>query len=316
MQRNHARERELALLLRRHNKNAKIKLKSAEITIPEFILDILCQKAARNSSQNEIIECFREKAINELFALSKHIQEERIKKAKQTRESNLEKDPRYIKHFGVWINSALPNARISREHYAIIDRKCTHCSPKYSKYLAEQGKDNLVLDETGERGIYTEEWCIAHRDICMRNFDINMERFASLSSEEFEIVLHRFVKGRRFHEIVTLDDPICTETPYSANLDGYVYLMVFDAYKQAYIGITRRSIKQRITQHWQNQRAFDRLIFGSVENSVLSIDSFGPLDTTRIFVLPYGKERKTRIERYEEICIKAFDQNYLLNRLL
>ena len=142
-----------------------------------------------------------------------------------------------------------------------------------------------------------------------------MERFASLDAEAFERVLSRFIKGRKFQEIYRLDEPVCIEKPYSLGISGFVYIMVFDAYKTAYIGITTNTLKQRIEQHWKRQRAFDRLIFGSTEKSVLSIDSFGPLDTTRIYILPYTKDRKTELEDYEHICIKAFDNRYLLNRL-
>lgn len=315
MQQEQAKEKELALLLRRHNKVANAKLKSAEIVIPDSILEILCQKSARSINQNEKVESFRRTAIDQLLAISNQIHKERLEKAKQTQEANLEKDPRYIKHFGVWINSTLPTAKINREHYAEIDRYSSFYPPAYTKYLAENGDERFVIDETGECGIYSEEWCISHQRDCLKNFDINMERLASLDAETFDKVLSRFVKGRKFQEILRLDDPICTEKPYSQGISGLVYIMVFDAYKTAYIGITTNSLKQRIEQHWKRQRAFDRLIYGSVENSVLSIDSFGPLDTTRIYILPYTKERKTKLEDYERICIKAFDNQYLLNRL-
>ena len=49
-----------------------------------------------------------------------------------------------------------------------------------------------------------------------------------------------------------------------------------------YIGISN-DIKKRILTHWGSKKDFDRLLFGKKENSVLSIDSFGALDTTRIF---------------------------------
>ncbi len=315
MQREQATEKELALLLRRHNKIAKAKLKSAEIDIPDYILTILCQKNARTDSQVEEIESFRANAIEQLLSVSNQLHEERLKKAKRTREANLEKDPRYVKHFGIWINSTLPTAKLNREHYAKIDRYSSFHSPAYTKYLAERGDERFVLDETGECGIYSEEWCKTHQKCCLKNFDINMERFASLDAEAFERVLSRFIKGRKFQEIYRLDEPVCIEKPYSLGISGFVYIMVFDAYKTAYIGITTNTLKQRIEQHWKRQRAFDRLIFGSTEKSVLSIDSFGPLDTTRIYILPYTKDRKTELEDYEHICIKAFDNRYLLNRL-
>ncbi|CAI3796766.1 hypothetical protein NKCBBBOE_01658 [Pseudarthrobacter sp. MM222] len=44
-----------------------------------------------------------------------------------------------------------------------------------------------------------------------------------------------------------------------------------------------RDIRTRIKRHWSGTKQFDRLIFGTKESSILSIDSFWPLDTMRIF---------------------------------
>lgn len=315
MEREHAAKKEIALLLRRHNKIAKVKLANAELDIPNNILDILCQKVARNTEQIETVESFRQKELEHLLSISKQIHIERVEKAKKTREQNLENDPRYVKHFGIWIDITKNNAKISREHYAIIDRRSTFISPIYAKWKAENGDSRYILDDTGEYGIYSEEWCLSHQQLCLKNYDVNMARFSTLDSEEFENVLNRFVKKRKFKEIYDLDAPICNSSSLHSNIIGYVYIMVLDTYKQAYIGITQNNVKKRIMQHWKNKRAFDRLIFGSVEGSVISIDSFGPLDTSRIFVLPYSADRKTILEDYEYNCIKAFDGHFLLNRL-
>lgn len=311
----HAAEKELALLLQRYNKVAKTKMKTASIDIPEYILDILCQQTARNAEQKEILKEFRNNALAQLMTIGEQIHVKRLEKAKKAQEDRMEKDPRYIKHFGIWINSTLPTAKISRDHYAKINRHSSLYSSSYVKYLAENGDDCYVVDETGEGGLYSEEWCLSHRQNCLKNFDINMKRFESLDSDDFERVLTRFVKGRKFQEVKTLQEPICEQIFDLPSIVGCVYIMVLDAYKQAYIGITTNGVKNRIQQHWKKQREFDRLIFGSVESSVIAIDSFGPLDTTRLFVLPYSEDRKTRLEDYESICIKAFDNRYLLNRL-
>ena len=64
-----------------------------------------------------------------------------------------------------------------------------------------------------------------------------------------------------------------------------VYILVLDEYKQAYIGKSEAAggMKQRILNHWSKRKEFGRLLNGKVESSILSIDSFGALDTTRIF---------------------------------
>ena len=87
-----------------------------------------------------------------------------------------------------------------------------------------------------------------------------------------------------------------------------VYMLVLDKYKQVYIGISD-NIKRRIINHWNGKKSLERLIFGDVCNSILPVDSFGALDTTRIF---YIKTYSTY--RTEEKIIRLFDSRYMLNR--
>ena len=49
--------------------------------------------------------------------------------------------------------------------------------------------------------------------------------------------------------------------------------MVLDDYKQVYIGIAN-NIKKRVMNHRSAKKEFGKLIFGSKDNSGLSIDSF------------------------------------------
>lgn len=90
-----------------------------------------------------------------------------------------------------------------------------------------------------------------------------------------------------------------------------VYVLILDEYKQVYIGQST-NIKKRILNHWSNNKEFDKLIFGRVDTSVLSIDSFGFLDTTRIFVIPVNDYYK--LDLIEHKLIKQIDGKYLLNR--
>ena len=59
------------------------------------------------------------------------------------------------------------------------------------------------------------------------------------------------------------------------------YVMVLDDYRQAYIG-QAWDMRRRIKAHWSGTKQFDRLIWGDVHDSVLSIDSFRALDTTAV----------------------------------
>ena len=61
------------------------------------------------------------------------------------------------------------------------------------------------------------------------------------------------------------------------------------------------------------KKEFDKLIFGGVDNSVLSIDSFGPLDTTKIIILEIDNEYKRF--NIEMLLTENIHQVYQLNRI-
>jgi len=84
---------------------------------------------------------------------------------------------------------------------------------------------------------------------------------------------------------------------------------VLDRYKQVYVG-QAWDIRNRIKQYWSGTKQFDRLIFGDVETSVLSIDSFRALDTTRIFTA-----KTISGEELEQRLVNTFRPDYMLNRI-
>ena len=128
-----------------------------------------------------------------------------------------------------------------------------------------------------------------------------MAFFRNLSKEDFETALQNLVKSKR-HIKQIYDLNICKEV-------SGIYIMVLDEYKQVYIGQSS-DIKKRIMRHWSARKEFDRLLFGDVEDSVLSIDSFGALDTTRIFVLETDALGKT-----ERLFVNKMPGQYKLNRI-
>lgn len=320
MTREKAKEKELLLLLRRHNKENYPKLNSVDILIPDNVIDILCQNEKRTLEQTKTIETFRNDAFLKLCSISKGVLKARQEKAAKTREERKQKDERYVKHFGMWINQTLPSARLTRENYALINPVSTIHSYEHARYLIEnEHVDYLVIDDKEQKVYYSEKICEEHRRNCLENFDYNMQRFAKINHSVFENKLLKFAKGRKFQQVFSLDDPLCSSEPYEYKaieaVYGFVYIMVLDSFSQAYIGITESSVKNRIRQHWNKSKSFDRLLFGDIHSSVLSIDSFGPLDTTRLFVKPYTYDYKTPLEIYENNCIRAFGKDFLLNRL-
>lgn len=179
-----------------------------------------------------------------------------------------------LQHFGVWIKKSEKN-KISREHYAHYD----------DKYIENWG----------------EHVCKLHQEKSLINFDKNMEYFRHLSYQAFEKELDKYIISREnVRQIFDLNE--------CKNMCG-IYVMVLDEYKQIYIGQSD-NIKRRIMSHWSKRVDFERLLWGGVNDSVLSINSFGALDTTRIFVIP------TRYMDYcEKEVIAQVSSQFKLNRI-
>ena len=151
--------------------------------------------------------------------------------------------------------------------------------------------------------MYSDEWCVQHRQECLYNFDLNIAFFAKIDKEKYNNALSALLKRRKnFRQIYDINEV--------ENTMG-IYVLALDEYKQIYIGQSK-NIKKRILQHWRKNKEFDRLIDGKIETSILSIDSFGCLDTTRIFVLEV--ETLWELDTAEKVLIDFVNKKYLLNR--
>lgn len=162
-------------------------------------------------------------------------------------------------------------------------------------YIKVSNKSSFFAGET-----YDKEWCEKHVINCLKNYDLNMEYFKTLDKNEFNIQIDNFLlNNSKFKQVNNLSE-------YD-NVGGY-YIMVLDEYCQVYIG-TADNIKRRIMNHWSKQKQFDRLIFGNINNSILSIDSFRAFDTTRIYVKP-----SKSLYLLENSVIKKFPKEFVINR--
>ncbi len=187
-------------------------------------------------------------------------------------------DMPFVKHFGVNVVEKPSGLKLTRENYI----------------------EKVTFKDSHLKKLYTDSIINSHTEACLYNYDKNMNYFHSLSHEDFNEELENFIReNMNFKEI--------TDLTSVDGKSGY-YIMVLDEYAQAYIG-TSRDIKKRIQQHWRMQMFFDRMIFGTKENSILSINSFRALDTTRIFVY-----LTSNTYHLEDKLINQFDNKYLLNR--
>ena len=94
--------------------------------------------------------------------------------------------------------------------------------------------------------------------------------------------------------------------------------MVLDKYKQIYIGQSKRDVVERIINHWKRKVEFENLLIGKVNESKLSIDTFGMLDTTRIYIEdidPLYYNNSEKIDKREEYLINSIPEQYLINKV-
>lgn len=217
-------------------------------------------------------------------------------------------------HFGVNVTPGKYGLKISKDKYAWINTRSSTFNMNYYETMVQMGKFpkddrvdingkrvKLYSDEMGR--FYTEEFCEELREVCLRNFDLNMSFFSKLDVDKFNKEIESFlIKNKRFKEVFDLNS--------CKNVGGY-YVMVLGEYKQVYVG-RANDIHKRIRQHWATNKPFDRLIFPAhaEKTSKISIDSFRSMDTTRILVM---KAKDTY--SYEDDFINDFSDEFVLNRI-
>lgn len=190
-----------------------------------------------------------------------------------------------VVHLGLRLRGDEADLHISRDNFIGRKKDGSYCYKDSDKRELYESNPNLLEDKLRR---------------AVENYDKNMAYYASLDRAEFESELSRFLEKhgelRETHDLSSCEFP-------------GVYMMVLDEFKQVYIGITGDSIKKRIQAHWNKKFYTDRLVFGGVDFSRLSIECFKALDTTRLFVWKTGHP-----EGLEDQLIQDIDDRYTCNR--
>lgn len=147
---------------------------------------------------------------------------------------------------------------------------------------------------------YTDATIAQMRENALRNFDLNMACYASLNYADFDEAVGAAVAAQRYMSQVH-------DLREWTNVSG-LYVMVLDEVKQVYVGVAD-GVRARIRSHWSSRKPLDRLVLSSVERSILSIDSFSALDTTRIYAA-----RSSYPLGLEDRMIRRFPSKYVTNR--
>ena len=207
----------------------------------------------------------------------------------------------YITHFNTKIRKTNYN-KLSRENYCIPTNKISYVCKKSLKFAIERMDYKIPNEYYIDENTYSDKYIKEHTEECLYNFDLNMKFFSTLNVDDFNDYLKTFTSKNKFKEVFDLKE--------LSRVEG-IYILVLDEYKQVYIGISN-DIKKRVLEHWSSKKDFDRLLFGKKENSVLSIDSFGALDTTRIF---FKEVKHQSINSQEYRIVNQFKEIYSLNRV-
>lgn len=188
------------------------------------------------------------------------------------------------------------------ENKALVDmaNNC-NCYPAWVKY---DWKNNSL--------VYNEEFIKRNKEAILKNLSLNLKFYTKLDSEEFNKNFDKVLKLKKNNGLKKVTD-----------LKEYIgkkgiYIMVLDKYKQIYIGQSKRDVVERIINHWKRKVEFENLLIGKVNESKLSIDTFGMLDTTRIYIEdidPLYYNNSEKIDKREEYLINSIPEQYLINKV-
>ncbi|MDT0168880.1 hypothetical protein [Pseudarthrobacter sp. BRE9] len=207
---------------------------------------------------------------------------------------------RPVKHFGETLRSSKSSYRLKRHEYALPNKKNTLWRAR-EHYSEEAWDAEAWMYEDEDHRVYSDHFCELYRAAALQNFDANMAFFRQLSGGQFLETINAMLEQHPTMQRVTeLSAWKCVEG---------VYVMVLDRYMQAYVGHAG-NIRTRIMKHWSRTMDFDHLIFGAKETSVLPIDAFRALDTTRIFAV-----KTTRRQQLERRLVNDLPADFLLNRV-
>lgn len=209
-------------------------------------------------------------------------------------------NPPLVEHFGERLRSSKFGHHLTRDKYALPTRAPhQHFGPEYMSAESWQSLAWMFRDEDHRQ--LSDAYILFQRDQALRNFDLSMTYFEALDPTDFGAALTAVLEtSPKLKPVERLSDWSGTSG---------VYMMVFDRYKQFYVGQSG-DISKRIRQHWSKSKAFDRLIDGTPYSSVFPVDAMRALDNTRIFAA-----RAASPATLEARAEAAADSRFSLNRM-
>ena len=255
---------------------------------------------------------------------------EKAKKREYEKAIKFITDPNYILHFKMIFEKEKIKLNISEENY--IDTETVPCNEvtrrlkkeysgmpnRYADWEKFDSNKNLMemverincypawvkYDWIDGQLMYNKEYIRRKKEAILENFRLNMKFYEKLDENDFDECLNKILsmkKNKGLRDVRDLKEFL--------GVKG-IYVMVLDKYKQIYIGQSQRDVVARIIQHWCKTVEFDNLLIGSVDKSKLRIDSFGLLDTTKIYI---EEVDPLLLDKREEELVDLIPEEYLAN---
>ena len=95
-----------------------------------------------------------------------------------------------MEHFGVKLINRGKGFHLTRDGFACINTKPS------LPYFASLAERNAYADENGTA--YSETWCAEYRELCLKNFDLNMEYYSKLDKAKFDDALNSLITEKSF----------------------------------------------------------------------------------------------------------------------
>lgn len=160
--------------------------------------------------------------------------------------------------------------------------------------------------------VYNKEYIERITQDILENLMLNINYFKKLNQEKFNRSLNKIMmlkKNNGLKEVKDLKEYMGAKG---------IYILVLDQYKQIYVGQSKRDIVDRIISHWKKHIELENILVGKTNKTKISIDAFGMLDTTRIFIEnidPTYYNNSMKIDEREEYLINSVPEEYLANKI-
>lgn len=148
------------------------------------------------------------------------------------------------KHFGETLRASKYSHRLTRDEYALVNKRNSIRPPREYCTDAEWEGDVRAFEDQ-DQTLLTDEYCAMHREAALENFDQNMAFFKQLSGKDFlKAMAGMLAKHKNLRPLTDL-------APFD-RVEG-IYVMVLARHKQAYVG-QATDIRNRIKRRWSGTK--------------------------------------------------------------